>query len=324
MPDPQLDDSIAHLTAFNGTLASQTPDLASAADELSAYAHKLEVAQHELRAELAVAVANVDALELEAATYSGAVESESESVGATALDEVDAALTAVDGTVPALQESVPQTLATRNDATERYLQELQEQGFDPLHQKANELARGAFGNWAAAAEEGLARLDQRVDAVVAELQKDEQSLMDESKWMVKNSDDSSWVAVEMSTRSVEAGLPAKVAEAPLATELASDQEAMRQEARAAADGLRAQLDQAARELDEQLSQRTTALVDAFGTVVDACEVTEHGAGEAEQEGAGAVPRASAVVDLFGEIEKAEVEVQQIQTTLQSMEPSWGP
>jgi len=317
MGDPQLDDGIANLIGFNGTLAAQTPDLSTAADELAEHAHDLDVAQQELRAELAVATANLSSLESETGTYAGAVESEAESVGSTAQHDVDSAATAIDSAVREADQAYPKEIASRADAMEHYMEELQDQGFAPLHQTMNQVARGDMGNWAASAEEALHHLDERVHALKTQLLKD-QGIGDDSTWMVKYDDQQTWIAVEMAAQGVEGSIPAKVADAPLHTELASTYATLKQEAHTASETVRARLAELVTRVGDPISQRTMALIDATTHVLEACALAEHGAGEAAQDAGTAVPRATAVEKLTERIDTAENELLTIQSVLQAM------
>jgi hypothetical protein len=317
MPDPPLHEGIANLEAFNLMLLNQIPQLMQAADELAEHGHKLEIAQHELRAELAAATTSLDALDSEIATCAGAVESESESLGATAPD-VDSALTAVDAGVREIAANVVNELAARVATIDHYIGELQEQGFSPLHQMMNALARDALGNWAATAEGSLGTLDQHVDAFKASFPEKWQALSDDGAWAIMHHDEVSWMSVEMVTASLNT-VPTTVTDAPLATRLEDLYASLQREAHTSLEALRALLDDLTTQVGQQVSQRTLALIDTTGTVLEACELAEQGTGEAQQEASGAVPRAAAVAELAERIQTAERELMHIQNVLQAMD-----
>jgi hypothetical protein len=319
MPDPQLDDGVANLSEFVNRIVTNTSYLRPLADDLAAEPQKLDAVQGELRDALTHAKQSADALDVELATYATAVETESESVGAMALGELDAALDGIDGKIRELQQSVPGELATLVDGIEHDLDELRDQGFSPLHEAMNAIARGSIGTWAAAAEESLGRLDQVVDALRDQLQKDEQALGDDDGWGLKQDEQGMWVGVDAATTGVNGGLPNDVAEAPLATELDGLHQSLRQEAHAAMEALRAQLAQLVAHVGEQISPRTLALIDGAAAALEACELAEDGAGQADEEAGAAVPRAAALVALAERIDGADVELRQIQEVLQAMD-----
>ena len=62
MPDPQLDEGIANLSAFVQRVVSTTSYLRPVGDELAAQQQKIDTAQGELRDALTHANASVDAL----------------------------------------------------------------------------------------------------------------------------------------------------------------------------------------------------------------------------------------------------------------------
>jgi hypothetical protein len=314
-----LDDSIAHLERFNQTLASLTPQLEGAASDLAAHTASLQTLTDDLQAKLGAARTAVDAIDAEAETFATAAETEAEGVGDFALDDIESALTTLDGSVRELTESVPNEIASRAGSLGPDLEALQSLGFEPLHQMMNSLATAAFGNWAAAAEQSLGGLDEQVDTASRQVATHKARLDDADSWIIHHTEVTAWGPVQIATSAVETGIPATVAEAPLGTDLATLQEALGQQVEVAAQDLRAQLATAVQEVSEVISPRTLGLIDAVGTVVDACEVAEHGAGEAEQEATAAVPRAAALVDLAERIEIAEGELRQIQTVLQAMD-----
>jgi hypothetical protein len=318
MGDPQLDDSIANLERFNQSLASLTPRLGEAGSDLATQVAALQALAGELQTKMDAARSAVDAIGGEGSTFALAAETEADAVGDMALNDLDSALTTLDGSVRELAESVPREIAARADGLEQDLQSLQGQGFGPLHQMMNSLARAAFGNWAAAAEEDLDRLDQQIDIVIEQFKTHGEQLNEAERWNVQNTEVRGWSPVSVASTGVETRIPAVVVEAPLATDLTTLQEAAGQQADAATLDLRTQLASAVQEVSEQISYRTLALVDTLGTVVDACELAEHNAGEAEQEATSAVQRAAALVDLAERMETAEGELQQIQIVLQGM------
>lgn len=319
MGDPQLDDSIGHLERFNQTLSTLTPQLEEQAAELGVDVGALRTLAGELQGKLTAARSSVDAIDDEIATFATAAETEAEGIGDLALTELDQALSTLDGSVRELADDVPQQLTGRAETLEQDLESLQSQGFAPLHQMMNALARGAFGNWAATAAETLGRLDEQVDTVVEEVTAHREKIDEPGAWIVQQTEVSAWSPVQVATAGVDSRIPSTVTGASLAGDLTAAQETAYQQGLAATQDLRTQLGEVVQQASEPISQRTLALVDTVSTTLDACEIAEHGVGEGDEEASAAVQRAAALVDLAERIETAEGELRHVQSVLQSMD-----
>jgi hypothetical protein len=319
MGDPQLDESIAHLEAFNSALAGAKLSLAEAADELAAVAKQLQQDNDVLQTAVAAAREDVSSAGQEVATLALAVETETETLADSALNEVSAALESIDARARELAESVPHEIEGRARALDQDAEALQEQGFAPLHETMNLLARSAWGGWAAAAEEALGRLDGRVEALTAELRKGWSALVGDDRWSVLYTEDASWMSVGMAIGGVESDIPAEAAQAPLATDLNTLYGRLLQETHTATAGLRSDLSTVSREIGAQVAQRALALVDAVAAVLEAYERGGQGVADAEQDAVAAGQRAAGLEVLAEEVGVAEGELREVQTVLHAMD-----
>jgi hypothetical protein len=318
MGDPQLDDSVANLERFNQTLSSLTPRLQEAAEDLTGHVGALEHAADELRAKVADAHAAVHDVEVEVSTFASAAETEAQGLDGIVMEEFDAAMNTLDGSVRELIEGDPHEVAARAGTLEHDLEELRSQGFGHLHEAFAHVG-DAFDGWGAAAATALEEVDHDVHAAIEQLAHDRELFDEADTFVVLHSDHTGWSPVQQATHGVEEQTPYVFAQAGVGDGLASAQASLLQQAHAAAHDLREKLAGVVHEVGEEVSQRTLALVNAVDDAVQACEVAEHGAGQAADDATGAAQRATALADLAQKIETADGEVQQIRSVMEAMD-----
>jgi hypothetical protein len=319
MGDPQLDDGVANLERFNQGLAGLTPRLEETTHELAAHVTELQTATDELRGKLHDAQTALTDIEAEAGTLAGVAEQDVEQVGSLALDDVDAAFNAIDGSVRELVEGLPHELAARAGGMEADLGDLEAQGFTPLHESLAHLGT-AYDGWTSPAKAALEHLGAEVQAALDQLQHDRELFDETDTFIVQHTEASGWAPVQQATYAVEQSAPDAFAQGGVGDALGAAHDQLQQQGHAAAQEMREQLAAIVHESEAQVTSRAQALASTADAAIDSCELVEHGSGTALDDATQADSRAARALDGFGnKIRTADGELQQIRMVVDAMD-----
>jgi len=313
----QLDDAVTNLERFNQTLAGLTPRLQEAAGELAGHVTTLQTTHGELRTKLTEAQSAVSDLDTELSTFSHTLETEADTVGSVALDEVDHALTELDASVRELAAAAPAEIANRAQGVQDDLETIQNDGFIVLGKVLAHVGSG-FASWAHPAEETLHELDAELHAASDELAHARELIDEPESWIVHHTDPGAWGHLQNATVEVEDHIPAGFAHDAVATDLATVQQSLAQDIHTDTHDLREQLDTLMHEVAEDISRHETALIDGTEALVGNLELAENGAEKAEQEATTTMQHASALLDTTQKIEAADLELQIIRNVMEAM------